>query len=602
MINIFKDLKLLFAEDTYKMYLFLVASIFSTFFEVLSLGSIPVFIMIITDLDLVLSKASQIDYLKFILNLEHSQIVIFGAITLMFMFLIKNLYLWLVIFFQGTLIKKLRGELTNNVFKHYVFMSYEKLINRNPATLIRTIDTDIGNTFAYFLAFLVFIREGLILISLSLLLTFTNFFISSVSILTLGLPVIIFYYIYRNILKKKGKLLQLESGKKLKIINQALGSFKELKIMNRENFFLKKFRTTIFNFEKLNLFSYIVATTPRLFLEIAALLSILLISVLLYVSEDNTKSIIPLISLLAVTAIRLIPSLNAITASISTMRFKKPSFDTIIGEIVLLKNSKNFQENKFLNNEDKIKNFEFKNELVLKNVYFNYYNTSKSALENIDFKISKGLSVGIIGRSGAGKSTLVDLILGLLKPQKGEIYVDNNKLLDVTKNWQKQIGYIPQDVYLLDDSIRNNISFGMEKDQVDENLIHKAVKMAQLENLVDGLPDKLDSIVGNRGIKLSGGEKQRIAIGRAIYNNPQILILDEATSALDIENENKILDEIKKNLSDKTTIIISHRNNTVKNCDIIYVMEKGRIIDNGKFDDVMKRNSFLKEKIDSENH
>ena len=142
----------------------------------------------------------------------------------------------------------------------------------------------------------------------------------------------------------------------------------------------------------------------------------------------------------------------------------------------------------------------------------------------------------------------------------------------------------------------------MEKDQVDENLIHKAVKMAQLENLVDGLPDKLDSIVGNRGIKLSGGEKQRIAIGRAIYNNPQILILDEATSALDIENENKILDEIKKNLSDKTTIIISHRNNTVKNCDIIYVMEKGRIIDNGKFDDVMKRNSFLKEKIDSENH
>ena len=167
MIKVFKDLKLLFTEDIYKMYLFLAASIISTFLEVLSLGSIPVFVMIITDLDLVLSKVSQIDYLKFILNYEHSQIVIFAAISLMFMFLIKNAYLFLVIFFQGSLIKKLRGKLTHNIFGHYIFMSYEKLINRNPAILIRTIDTDIGNTFAYFLAFLVFIREGLILISLS---------------------------------------------------------------------------------------------------------------------------------------------------------------------------------------------------------------------------------------------------------------------------------------------------------------------------------------------------------------------------------------------------------------------------------------------------
>jgi ABC-type multidrug transport system fused ATPase/permease subunit len=190
----------------------------------------------------------------------------------------------------------------------------------------------------------------------------------------------------------------------------------------------------------------------------------------------------------------------------------------------------------------------------------------------------------------------VDLILGLLNPQKGQVYVDDNKLREVVDSWQGKIGYIPQEIYLLDDTIKNNIAFGIPKENINEELINNVLKVAQLEKLVHSLPDKLETIIGNKGIKLSGGEKQRIAIARAVYNNPEILILDEATSALDIDNENKILAEINQNLSDKTTIIISHRNNTVKNCDIIYVMEDGKIIDNGKFQEVMERNSFLKER------
>ena len=595
MIDIYKNLKLLFPKSIYKLYLLLIAGFVSALFEFLSIGSIPVFVMIITDLDLVLSKISHIDYLKFILDYKHSEIVVWSAILLMLMFLIKNLNLLLILIFQGRLIMNLRSKISNNIFTHYILMSYEKLMNRNPAILIRTIDSDVGNTFIYIQSILMLIRESLILVSLFTLVMLSNFFISSISILSLGLPVIIFYYIYRNKLKYRGKLLQSELGKKLRIINQALGSFKELKIMNRENFFLSNFKITNFNSEKLSLFSYIISSTPRLFLEITAIFSVVLISTLLYATEENPQSIVPLISLLAVTAIRLIPSLNTITTSLTTMRFRKPSFDLIINEVRSLNENKNYQESATFLNKDKINNFKFKSELVLRNVYFNYYNTNKAVLENININIPKGMRVGIIGRSGAGKSTLVDLILGLLIPQKGEIFVDKNKLCDVTKNWQKQIGYIPQEIYLLDDSIKNNISFGINKDEVNEDLIHKAVKIAQLENLVYSLPNKLDTIVGNRGTKLSGGEKQRIAIARAMYNNPEILILDEATSALDIDNENKILGEINQNLSDKTTIIISHRNNTVKKCDIIYVIEEGRIIDNGKFDDVMRRNSFLKE-------
>ena len=489
----------------------------------------------------------------------------------------------------------LRVKISSDIFSYYILMPYEELINKNPAILIRTIESDIGNTFTYIQSFFTLIRESLILVSMFILLFVTNFFISSISILTLGLPVIIFYYAYRNALKVKGKLLLIEAGKKLKIINQSLGSFKELKITNRENFFLKNFNLINLGLEKLGFFNYMITAIPRLFLEITALLSVVVVSVLLYLAENNTHSIIPLISLLAVTAVRLIPSLNLITASLTTLRFRKPSFELIVYEIKKLYENKNFQEKEILINQNKTQTFDFKNELVLKNVYFKYFDANKAVLENLDFKIKKGSKVGIIGRSGAGKSTLVDLILGLLKPQKGQIYVDDNKLNEVVNSWQNKIGYIPQEIYLLDDSIKNNISFGIEKENIKEELINNAVKVAQLEDLVFSLPNKLETIVGNRGIKLSGGEKQRIAIARAVYNNPEILILDEATSALDIDNENKILDEINRNLSDKTTIIISHRNNTVKNCDIIYVIEDGRIIDNGKFHDVMKRNSFLKE-------
>ena len=590
----YTKLKSLFSKNTYKLYLLFVANLFSTFLEVFSIGSIPVFVMMITDVDLVLSKISEISYLTFILKYEDSQLIIFSAIFLLLIFLFKNLYLLFVLYFQGKLIMNLRLKISTNIFSYYILMPYEELINKNPAIVIRTIESDVSNTFVYIQSFFTIIRESLILVSIFILLFITNFFISSISILTLGVPLIIFWYTYKNALKVKGKLFLIESGKKLKLINQSLASFKELKISNRENYFLKSFTFITQGLEKLGFFNYLITAIPRLFLEVTALLSIVVVSVLLYLIENDTQSIIPLISLLAVTAVRLIPSLNAITTSLTTLRFRKPSFELIVNEINKLK-EKNFQIKETTVNVNN-KNFEFKNELIVKNVYFKYQDANKAVLENLNFKIKKGSKVGIIGRSGAGKSTLVDLILGLLNPQEGQIYVDDNKLHEVVDSWQSKIGYIPQEIYLLDDSIKNNIAFGIPKENINEELINNVLKVAQLEKLVHSLPDKLETIIGNKGIKLSGGEKQRIAIARAVYNNPEILILDEATSALDIDNENKILAEINQNLSDKTTIIISHRNNTVKNCDIIYVMEDGKIIDNGKFQDVMERNSFLKER------
>ena len=231
------------------------------------------------------------------------------------------------------------------------------------------------------------------------------------------------------------------------------------------------------------------------------------------------------------------------------------------------------------------------------NISFNYETDKKVALNNINIDIKKGKSVGIIGKSGSGKSTLIDIIIGLLEPSSGEILIDGKKIGTKKILWQKQLGYIPQEIYLLDDTIRNNITFGIENDKIDEELLLDTIKKSQLENFINSLPNKLDTIVGERGARISGGEKQRIGIARALYNKPKIMIFDEATSALDIYNENKILEEVFENKKDKTLIIISHRNNTVKYCDSIYVMEDGKIIDNGSFEEIIKKHSYLKESV-----
>ena len=285
------------------------------------------------------------------------------------------------------------------------------------------------------------------------------------------------------------------------------------------------------------------------------------------------------------------------TSSLSKIRLRKYSIDLVVDLIkeANLLSAKERPEEVYKKNF--IKNEIFSNNIKLKNISFNYGTAKNIAVNNINIDITKGKSIGLIGKSGSGKSTLVDIIIGLLEPSTGEILIDDNNIGVKKISWQKQLGYVPQEVYLLDDTIRNNITFGIEKEEIDEKLLSDVIEKSQLKNLINSLPNKLDTIIGDRGARLSGGEKQRIGIARALYNKPKVIVFDEATSALDIYNENKILKEIYENKKDKTLIIISHRNNTVKYCDLIYVMEDGKITDNGTFEQIMKKHSYLKENV-----
>ena len=595
MIN--RNLKILFEfKDRIKLLIMFIANIFSAIFELIGIGSIPIFAMIIVDVDTFMLKISKYVSTDIFEGMSNQTITIYAGSIMILIFILKNVLLFFINLIQARLLKNLRSITSNKLFEYYITLPYLEIMNKNPATLIRTMETDIAFTYMCVQSYIVLFKEFLVLLLIFILLFLVDPIISGFSFLLVGIPVLLFYAYYRSSLKTKGVFLQQSMDQKMKTINQSFGLIKETKIMSREGFFLKYFFKINQKVEELGLFSHMISVSPRLFLEVMALISVASVSIILIYLGRSPETILPIISLLSVSVIRFIPSFTAISTSLTNLRFRTPSLNLITNELKkyeVYKSSfiKNLKENKNF----EAKKAELRKNILLKDVSFNYESRDKIAVNNVNIDIKKGSIVGIIGRSGSGKSTLVDIILGLLDPAKGNIYVDDKNLNDFKKSWQKQIGYIPQDIYLLDDTIRNNIVFGIDEKNVDENSIKEVIKLAQLEKLVNSLPNKLETVVGNRGIKLSGGERQRIAIARAIYNKPLILILDEATSALDIDNENKILDEIYENKKDKTILIISHRNNTVKNCDMIYVMENGRIVDNGKFNDVMKRNSFLKE-------
>ena len=590
-----EKLNILFTKkQIFKLYLILFASILATFFEIIGIGSIPVFAMLIIDVEGLINNISPYISIDFINEIDRKTLQVTAAGLLVSIFVFKNLYSFLLLFFQGKLLQELRSSTSNKLYHYYIYMPYINHLNRNPSLLIRSITSDIGLTFVFIQSYIMLIRESLILVALFIFLIVVDPLISFFLLFFLGVPVLFFYNFYKKKLKSKGKNLQIVLGDEIKTVNQSLGAIKETKLFNKEHHFLSYFKKLIQNKESLAFFGYLISSSPRLFLEVVALFSVAMISAFLIFFGKTPEAILPLISLFAVSAVRFIPALNVITASLTTIRFRQPSFDLVAKEIKNLESSPVLFK-KDTSTQNKAKIFKLNDAILMKDISFDYEEGRRTTLKNINLQIKKGKSVGIIGKSGSGKSTLVDIMLGLLEPQKGGVYFDNKNIKNELSLWQKQIGYIPQDIYLLDDTIKKNITFGLKDDEIDEKLLLQTLKIAQLKDFVDTLPDAINTFVGNRGVKLSGGERQRIGIARAMYNLPKIMVFDEATSSLDIENENKILDEIYENRDDKTLIIISHRNNTVKYCDLIYVLEDGKLIDQGPFKEIINKYGYLKE-------
>ena len=586
-----EDFKNILSREDFRYLIFLFfGMLISALIEMVGLSSIPVFILIVVDVNTLIEKFPNFFAIDYINNLSQNTITIYGGLLLVAVFFFKNLYLTFFYFCQGKIIKNMRTNITNKVFNRYINANYSFHISNNPSVLTRSITSSVAGSVNTILSTLNVTKEILVLIVIFVLLSLNEPLVSFSVFFCLIFITGVFLFLTRKELISRGGKIEEVRKDQLKTINHALGSIRETKILNREKYLTNIFKFQINEMEKHSFFMYFLSQTPRLFLEFIAIFAIAIIAIIFVLIDLTSEQILPIISLLAVCSIRLIPAFNLIISSLSTRRFATASLKIISNALKNTPIEKKFQKNNALKKNIK-KNF-FIDKIILDNVTFVHENSNTKILEQVSLEVKQGQSVGIIGKSGAGKSTLIDLILGLIKPVAGKIYIDSEELENNIQSWQKLIGYVPQDIYLLDDTIKNNIGFGLDSKDINQENLLKSIKLAKLNDFINSLPEKENTIVGNRGVKVSGGQKQRIGLARALYNNPKVLVLDEATSSLDFENERKIMEEVYTASKDCTLFIITHRHTSVFNCDIVYLIDKGRIIDKGKYEDLLNRHTF----------
>lgn len=496
---------------------------------------------------------------------------VFLSIMLIFIYFVKNMY---VIWMNNNIYRfayKNQKELACRLLTSYLRQPYSFFVNHNSADFIRNLNEDTIYFFETVIASLQFAAEIMVcaMLGITLLVMDTTLTLGMIIILLLFF-LIVFRKLKRN-LEKKGTRCRGYRAEMNKWILQATGGIKETKILEKEQFFIEKYEG-LYNYFAEDYRRYkMYAFLPRPLMESVSVCALLLIVVIKIINGADMTVFVPILSVFAVAVFRMLPSFNRLATYVSQIMFNKASVEAIYNDL------KEFETEEEFPIEEKIKDIPFNNEIRLKDIGFRYPDAEEDVVSDVELVIPKGKSVAFIGASGAGKTTLADIILGVLSAQKGNILVDGQPIDAMSREWHKKVGYIPQTIFLMDDTIRNNIAFGIESSKINESQLEKAIDGAQLKEFIDSLPEGLNTEIGERGVRLSGGQRQRIGIARALYFNPEILVLDEATSALDNDTESAVMEAIDNLAGTKTLLIIAHRLTTIKNCDIVYEIKDKKV-------------------------
>lgn len=504
---------------------------------------------------------------------EFSQMLMILAAALIIIYIVKNVYITLMYYFQYKFVFNNQRKLSFKMMKSYMEQDYLFHVSKNVAELQRNITNDVNGFFTVVLDFLQFLAEISVFVVLTLFLMMQDLFITLVMAGLLGIFMLIFTKFFKKVLVEKGQENRDTNVQITKWLLQSFSGIKEIKVTGSEDFFLNNYDSNYKRMAALQRQQSILTYIPKPVMETVCVGGLLFTLVVkMYIGADDISDFVVMLSVFAVAAFRLLPSFNRMTGYLGGLMYNKPSIDAIYEDLteiegLVIKKRQN-EENELV----------FENKIRLEGICFKYPNTDKWILDNVNLEIDKNSSVAFIGASGAGKTTAADIILGLLKPQKGRILVDG---FDIEKNmdkWHKCIGYIPQTIYLMDDTIKANILFGIPDEDADEKLLERSIREAQLEDFIASLKNGVNTTIGDRGVKLSGGQRQRIGIARALYRNPQVLVLDEATSALDNETEKEVMQAIDNLHGTRTLIIIAHRLSTIKKCDQIYEVANGKLV------------------------
>ncbi len=551
------------------------------FLETLGVGAMMPVVMVLITPETLLAYIQEYDFLQKICNFFHiqnvSQITIALLFALMAVYVIKNLYILLLTYKQNAFIDQNRNRMISRVMAEFLNRPYEQYLGADIPTVFRITDNDIPHAFSLMLSLIQLASEvvvsGLIFVMMLILDAEMTLFV----IVLFGVLTLLIIKVFKPRLNKIGSKNQSIQSRIAKWRIQAIYGLKDVKVLNREEFFVR-------NYYESGKVGANVATTyavlnnmPRLLIETVFIVGMLGFLMLFIKGGGDMSLMVSTVSAFGVAAMRVLPSVNRINTYITQISYTQPSLDFVYQNLQEgMKTDAMLAERKAKAQKEKLR---LEHQIELNHISFHYPDSDKDIFTDAHMVVPKGKSVGIIGTSGAGKSTVVDILLGLLHAQEGEITCDGVDIFRNYESWLAQVGYIPQSIYLVDESIRDNIAFGIDKDKINEKRIWEVLAEAQLKEFVEELPEGLDTTIGDRGVRLSGGQRQRIGIARALYHDPEILVFDEATSALDNDTEAAVMDAVNSFHGKKTMIIIAHRLNTIEKCDIVYKVEDRKLVE-----------------------
>lgn len=497
---------------------------------------------------------------------------------LIVIFAVKNIFLFFQQKVQLKFVYTNQFATSRRMMINFMERPYEYYLNADTSVIQRSITSDVNNMYGLILSLLQLVSEGIVFVCLVAVSLVTDVVMSITVAVLLVAALLIIKCVLKPIMRKAGEENQDYYSGLYKWIDQSVMGIKEIKIANKENYFINEYAKCGAGYvnavQRYNLYN----ATPRLLIETVAIAGMILYVMISLLQGANVEEIMPQIGLLAVAAMRLIPCANRINNHLTSISYFEPFFMGVSDNLQQEIRDENIDyDEASYQKKIEVEKLEIKEKIELRDIVYKYPNTEVLIFDHADMEIPIGKSVGIVGTSGAGKTTVVDILLGLLRLQSGEILADGVEVRDHYQSWLKNIGYIPQTIFMIDSTIRKNVAFGYADEDIDDEKVWRALKEAQLDEFVRGLPEGLDTGIGERGIRLSGGQRQRIGIARALFEDPEVLVLDEATSALDNETEAAIMDSINRLHGRKTLIIIAHRLQTIEKCDMVYRVENGKV-------------------------
>lgn len=537
--------------------------------EMLGVGVIVPFIIAMLDPETLMKSQHIAPIIRKLHINEQWEFICIVALVIVFVYIFKNLFIIMVNFFQSNYRNNLEKDLNVTMLTAYMKHPYIYFVNTNSANIIGGVNNDMANVASVVDGYSTVFSEGLNAIAIGIFLIYLSPFIAISLLFIAGLTALMIILGLKKKVGQCGEQAREAFAEKYRDINCVIGGIKEITVAHKRDFFVNKFDTSAQKAAKNNTRYLWFSKLPSRMIEMIFILGLVVVVI---ISLGNTKSNLGFITQLGavgVAAVRILPSISTLTNAMNSLIYLRPSLEEAY------KNIKETEKKTVVVEQQDGEDYKFTDKLEIDGVSWRYKENLPWVLKDLSLQIRKGEAVGIVGSSGAGKTTLADVLLGLYTPQEGHILLDGRPIVE-GRSWAKMIGYVPQTVYLVDDTIRNNIAFGVEEKWIDDKKIWEVLDRAQMSKTVHGLREGLDSMVGEKGIKLSGGQRQRIAIARALYHDPEIIVLDEATSALDNDTEQAIMEAIDALQGQKTLIIIAHRITTIRKCNRIYEIVDGK--------------------------